>query len=204
MRLTLALALALAFAGCGEVFSVDDVARLEVEAEVPVAVHLPPSPSPPLPAPEVRGFTVAVPIDFEQVLREQGRDADADRLLEHADSVEAVVLRKIEYEVPEPNDLVASLSAIELYMAPFETRSPGVNARSLGRTLRIPALRSLATRELDYAGTALADGSEMMSALRFSLIAVGTLDIPKDRAIVAQALTLRLRMKVRLRVNLAK
>ncbi len=208
---TLALAALAAVAlgaslGCdpAETFGVDDVTRLTIEAQVPVLVHLP---SEALPAsPVALDLPVVAPlqVDVLGALREAGANAEADLIKQYRQKAERIEVVGLEYEVQEPNGLPYDVEAIELLVGPYTLAPDPQAAFPVGVTLPVPAGRAIATRDVIYAADGLRAVEVMMQPLAFTLYSRTVVHVPADAPVAPNQLTIRLNMKLRVHVDLAR
>jgi hypothetical protein len=205
MRALLMLA-ALLLASCADfvdAVGADEASLITVEAEIPAFVRLPQQALPASPVAAALDVTVPVPMDLVAVLREQGRNEEADLIEGERDRLEGVELREVEYEVGDPNLLPVAIEPVSVEMGPYEARTPE-ETWLLGRTVGVAAERTIATRELDYADGSLETASNLLESLRFTLLASTRLELAPGRPIPAEALKLRLTFKVRVRLSLTE
>ena len=184
-------------------FGLDEVTRVAVDVEVPVTVRLPPRSLPGAPRDYSAALTVGVQVDVIQALRDKKRHDDADLLEENQHKIQEVILNKVEYEVREPNHLEPDVNQVVVYIAPIETKRLEPVARELGRTNVIKGGIAAPPREMEYAAMGLADASDLIKQLRFAVLIDMEVDVPRDVAVDAEALILKLRLYVKLVADVA-
>lgn len=206
LRFSALLSALLIFSGCGdfsEIFGLDDVPRITVETEIPVTVRLPPTDLPPLPESVSQSLEIALPVDVVAHLKATGRDDDAELLEKNQSKIESVRLRSVSYEVRAPNATPADVDPVDLYFGPPEMGQMSEGLR-LGQTVAIPAETAIALRELAYDPGALDAAAPQLSTLAFAVGVQTALTLEPMVPVAADALAIRLVLKVEVTVNILK
>ena len=182
--------LAVPLAACGDdPFGFEEATRFDFEAEVPITLRLPPQALPAAPVDLKVPLSVRVPFDVVAELRAQGYEKEADALKENKSRLERVELRAVDYEVPYPNLVAASLGPLAVAFG--DDAAPDA---PLGRTVAIPAGKAIATREVDYAEGGLDAAGAMLHNLNFVLAARGEVSVPAGEAVEAETVVIQLRL----------
>jgi|GEM_PF-6773811 len=196
----------LGLSGCdvpGEPLGVEGATLLEIRAELPFETALPPLGTTASDVDVLLPFTVPLPVDVPTSLEARGRKRDARRLREFSDKITAIVLDAVEYEVRSPNRLPIDLDPVTVYVAPFGTLTPSAAAREIGETAPIAAEEVVPSQSLTLRGSGLADGSEFLDELNFTLIFDGVLRVPRGTVVPAGALKARIKLRLHARLDLA-
>ncbi|MCA9543937.1 MAG: hypothetical protein KC613_06085 [Myxococcales bacterium] len=192
--------------GCNpaETFGVDEVTRMEVTAEVPVLLHLPGDALPGLPADRTLPVVAPLQVDVLQSLREAGAVAEADLIKAHRQKAERIEVLSVEYEILEPNNLPYDLEPIALGVGPYTPAPDPETAFPIGSTMPVPAGRAIAARELAYAPEGLKTAGVLVQPLAFTLYGQTRVHVPADTPVPPNQVTVRLSMKVRVHLDLAR
>ncbi|MBU0553654.1 hypothetical protein KKF91_04340 [Myxococcota bacterium] len=186
---------------CGEDFGAGEVSRFEMEVEVPLIMRLPPEDTPASPIALALDINAPMEMSLLDTLRAQGQADQAQMLEAQMDRIISVDLRQIRYEVA-PNGVEADVDEIYLRMAPWGSADLEAEAWALGRTVAIPAGRTIAERELSYVEGALRKAGPEIRTLRFILVAQTRVRLPAETPLYARRLLLRLRLKLLVRFDL--
>lgn len=186
---------------CGEDFGVQEVTRFEMELEVPIVMRLPQADVPASPIRLDIPVSVPVEMDLLESLRAEGRADEADALEDRAEHIISVTLEGIDYEVA-PNGIPADVDEVFIRMAPWGSEDALGQAWALGRTVAIPGERTIAQRELIYVTGALEKAGPSLKSMRFVLVADTKVHLAAETPLYARRLLLRLRLKLRVLLDL--
>lgn len=185
-----------------DVLGIAEATQAALVNEVQVRLALPPEGIPGLPEGGTAPMVAVVPVDLLASLREAGAHEAADLVETHRRKVQRIEVLAIEYEVTEEAGLPVAMDALRIQLAAAGETDPA-RGFPLGTTLAILPGRSIAMRALAVSPAGLKAASALVAPLVFNVSVSSALTLPPETPVPAGALSIRLRFRLKVHLDLA-